>query len=114
MDIEIEISGEKLAAKNVPETSWDALQPFWPSIARAVIEVLFEGGFKPYSVRKNRKDGFYASEWYWKQSLENPEKYPLDEAKRFIEMLLEKEYFTESVREFNKSRNTDWLQKRPL
>jgi len=66
MNIEIEISGEKSVVKNVPETTWEALKPFWPPIVKAIIEVFLEGDFKPYDVRKDRKDGFYAGEWYWK------------------------------------------------
>lgn len=65
MDIEIEIAGKKSIVENVPETSWEALKPYWPSIVKGVIEVFLEGSFKPYSVRKDRKDGFYAGEWYW-------------------------------------------------
>ncbi|MBU7018634.1 MAG: hypothetical protein HXS44_14080 [Theionarchaea archaeon] len=98
-DIEIEISGEKSIVRDVPEMSWDDLRFFWPSVARSLVEVFLGGSFKPYSVRKDRKDGLYASMWYWKQSSENPKEYPLGEAKRFIEMLLEKEYFTESSKD---------------
>jgi hypothetical protein len=111
MDIEIEIAGEKEFVRNVPETSWEALRPFWPSIARSVIEVFLEGNFKPYGVRKNRKDGFYAGKWYWDRSRIDSEEYSLKEAKRFFVMLLKKDCFLESIRGFNKSREVDWTSK---
>ena len=111
MDIEIRIRDGNLFVSNVPETSWEALKPFWPSLARAVIEVFLEGDFKPYGVRKHKKDGFYAAEWYWNQSSFDPDEYPLKEAERFLSMLLEKRDFVESVRSFNKSRKVDWTSK---
>jgi len=111
MDIEIETAGEKRIVRNVPEISWEALRPFWPSIARSVIEVFLEGNFKPYGVRKHEKDGFYAAEWYWGRSLIDPEEYPLKEARRFLRMLLKKECFLKSIREFNKPRRVDWTSK---
>jgi hypothetical protein len=110
-DIEIEIAEEKLIVNNVPETSWEALTPYWPPIAKAIIEVYLEGRFKPYSVSKDRKDGFYAGEWYWKRSLRYPDKYPLKETKRFLKMLSKKKCFLESVKEFNRLRQTDWTSK---
>ena len=110
MNIEIEISGEKSVVKNVPETTWEALKPFWPPIVKAIIEVFLEGDFKPYDVRKDRKDGFYAGEWYWNRSSIDSEEYPLKEAKKFIEMLLEKKCFVESIKEFNKPRQVNWTE----
>ena len=111
MNIEIEIASEKLLISDIPETSWKALEPYWPSIAKSVIEVFLEGNFKPYGVRKNKKDGFYAAEWYWNQSSHNPEGYPLKEAKRFLLMLSNKKEFLRSIREFNKKRKVDWTSK---
>jgi len=108
MDIEIEIAGEKSIVENVPVTSWEALQPYWPLIVKGIIEVFLEGDFKSYGVRKDRKDGFYAGDWYWNQSLIDPEEYPLKEAERFISMLLKKKCFIESIREFNKLKQVDW------
>jgi len=112
MDIEIESAGVEKVVRNVPETSWEALRPFWPSIARSVIEVFLEGNFKPYGVRKHKKDGFYAGEWYWDRSEIDPEKYPLAEARRFLRALLKKECFLRSMREFNKPRKVDWTSKK--
>lgn len=93
MNVEIEMGKEKLMLADVPETTWEALKPYWPPIVKAIIEVFLEGNFEPYGVRKDRKNGFYAGEWYWDQSLIHPKEYPLKEARRFIEKLLEKEVF---------------------
>lgn len=112
MKVEIEIGKEKSVLSDVPETTWEALKPYWPPIVKALIEVFLEGDFEPYGVRKDRKNGFYAGEWYWSQSLTHPEKYLLREARRFIEKLLEKKCFVEAVREFNGSRQVDWILER--
>ena len=103
MNVEIEITGEKVVIEDVPETTWEALKPFWPPLVRAILEVFLEGNFKPYSVRKNRKDGFYAADWYWDRSPIDPKNYPLKEAKRFIRMLRKNENFINAIKEFNKA-----------
>lgn len=111
MDVKIEVSGREKIIKNVPETSWEELKPYWPLIVKSIIEVFLEGNFNPYSVRKNKQNGFYAAEWYWKQSEINPRKYSLKESKRFLKMLLKKKEFVSSIKEFNKSKSTDWTSK---
>ena len=114
MEIEIKTSKQNLVVKDIPETSWEELKPYWPSIVKSIIEVFLEGDFKPYSVRKNREDGFYAAEWYWEKSSFNPREYQLKEAKKFLKMLLKKKDFIGTIKEFNKSKNVEWTSKKNI
>lgn len=108
MDIKLRTSKGTLIAKDVPITSWEELKPYWIPIAKAVIEVFLIGNFKPYSVRKDRKDGFYAAEWYWEKSLSNPSEYPLKEAKKFLNMLKKNKDFINAVNGFNSIKGSNW------
>lgn len=112
MNVEINLGEEKIVIEDVPDTNWEALKPFWPSIVKAIIEVFLKGNFNPYHVTKERKNGFIASNWYWNQSVENFKNYPLKEAKRFIFMLRENDDFVETIKEFNKFKNVDWTLKK--
>ena len=94
--------------ENIPETSWLALRPFWPRIGNGIVKVFFEGNFRPYPVTKARPDGFFASEWYWKQASVSPSKYPLTEARKFIEMLGIRQDFLDAIREFNGQSSSRW------
>ncbi len=95
-------------AKKMPETSWAPLRPFWPRIGNALATIFVEGNFKPYPVTKARPDGFFASEWYWKQASLSPGKYPLTEARKFIEMLGKREDFVDAIGEFNGQSGSKW------
>jgi len=109
MDIEIKTSKYSFTAKDVPIISWEELKPYWKLIAQAVIEVFLESDFKPYAVRKNQKDGFYAAEWYWRMSLIDSKKYPLKHAKKFLRILMKNKGFTNAVKEFNSIKGSNWL-----
>ena len=109
MDIIIKTSKHTLITKDVPLTSWEELKPYWKLIAKSVIEVFLEGNFKPYSVRKNKKDGYYAAEWYWQMSLIDPKKYPLKQAKKFLVMLKKNKDFINAVKDFNSEKGSNWL-----
>ena len=108
MNQDIQNSGRFLDAASIPETNWVDLRPFWPRIGNALAEVFVEGNFKPYPVTKARPDGFFASEWYWRQASVSSSKYPLREARKFIEMLSKRQDFLDAVREFNGQSNSEW------
>lgn len=108
MDIELRTSKGILIAKNVPMTSWEELKPYWKSIAKSVMDVFLKGNFKPYAVRKDIKDGFYAAEWYWEKSSINPSEYPLKEAKRFLNTLNKNKDFINAVNDFNSIKGSNW------
>lgn len=100
--------------EKVPVTGWKDLVPYWESICRAIFEVLMENDFKPYTATLKRPGGFVASNSYWKVSLKNPKRFPLTEARFFLYKLLEKPYFTNSIKEFNKKIRKDWLQEKNI
>jgi len=100
--------------ENVPATSWKEFFPYWRSICRAIFEVLMENSFHPYTATLKRPDGFVASSYYWKRSLRDPVKIPLSEAKYFIYRLEEKQYFLDSLREFNQKTQTNWLEEKNI
>ena len=100
--------------ENVPMVTWKELFPYWQSICRAIFEVLMENDFSPYAATLKRTDGFVASSYYWKKSLKDPMKIPLSEAKYFIYKLEEKQYFLDSIREFNQKTQTNWLEERNI
>jgi hypothetical protein len=98
------------AVESVPVIGWEALIPYWPSICRAIFEVLIENDFYPYAATLKRPDGFVASKYYWEISLNDPIKVPLSEAKFFIYKIKEKTFFLSSIREFNQKTRTNWLE----
>jgi len=100
--------------ENVPATNWEELFPYWQSICRAIFEVLMENSFSPYTATLKRPDGFVASSYYWKKSLKDPVKIPLSEAKYFLYRLKEKQYFLDSIREFNQKTQTNWLKEKNI
>ena len=93
----------------VPITGWKELVPFWSGICQAFLETLLENDFKPYTATLKRPKGFVASSSYWRLSLEDPEEFPLSEARFFIYKLKEKPYFTQAIKEFNKKIGSNWL-----
>jgi len=93
----------------VPQTSWEELRPYWPDIAKSIIEVFLAGEFVPLHATKARPDGFYAAEVYWRKRESDSKSYPLSEADRFIVALKKKAAFVAAVKRFNAKRNTDWL-----
>jgi hypothetical protein len=100
--------------ENVPVVTWKELFPHWRSICRAIFEVLTENDFSPYTATLKRPDGFVASSYYWKKSLKDPMKISLSEAKYFIYKLEEKQYFLDSIREFNQKTRTNWLEEKNI
>jgi hypothetical protein len=99
---------------DVPVTAWKELVPYWHNICRAILEVLTEGDFKPYPATMKRPDGFVASYSYWKLSSKSPKLISLSEARFFIYKLLEKPYFTDSIKEFNKKIQKNWLAEKNI
>jgi len=100
--------------ENVPVINWRELLPYWQLICRAIFEVLVENNFNPYAATLKRRDGFVASSFYWYRSLGNPVEFPLSEAKYFIYKLKEKPYFLDSIKEFNKRTQTNWLEEKNI
>lgn len=100
--------------EKVPVTGWKELVPYWESICRALFEVLIENDFKPYTATLKRPKGFVASNSYWKVSVKNPKRLPLSEARFFIYKLQEKPYFTDSIKEFNKKIQKNWLEEKNI
>ena len=96
--------------ENVPMTTWNELAPYWQPICRAIFEVLIENEFAPYSATIKRPDGFVASNYYWKKSLKDPVAVPLSEAKYFMYKLKEKQFFLDSINEFNQKIRANWLE----
>jgi hypothetical protein len=100
--------------KKVPVIRWKELVPYWERICRAFFEVLIENDFKPYTATLKRPKGFVASNSYWKVSVKNPKRLPLSEARFFIYKLQEKPYFTDSIKEFNKKIQKNWLEEKNI
>ena len=100
--------------EKVPITGWKDLVPYWECICRAILEVLIENDFKPYTATLRKPKGFVASNSYWRLSLKNPKRFPLPEARFFLYKLLEKPYFTNSIREFNKKIQKNWLEEKNI
>lgn len=76
--------------KDIPNTTWKELEPYWPDITASIIEAILEDDFKISDVRKDNPKGFIANKFYWKAHKKNPSAYPLSEAKKFISKLKEK------------------------
>jgi len=95
---------------NVPVIQWEELVPYWSAICKAIFEVLIENDFNPYTATFKRPKGFVASSHYWKESLRNPKKFPLSEARYFVYKLKEKPDFTDSIQRFNQGINANWLE----
>ena len=112
MDLKIIVNGKPRLAKNVPDTTWKSLEPYWPALATAILEVTLNNDFLPRHVTQEYEDGFYATEPYWERHERNPRQYPLTEAKRFVSLIKKKESFVSALREFNKPKNLDWLSDR--
>lgn len=100
--------------ENVPITGWKELVPFWENICRAIFEVLIENDFKPYTATLKRPKGFVASNSYWILSSKIPKKFPLTEARYFLYKLLEKPYFRDSIKKFNKGIRRNWLDEKNI
>lgn len=94
---------------DVPDTDWSGLRAYWDDIIASIIEVLLEGEFNISIVRKTNPDGFIASTPYWQRHAQDPKRYPLKEAKRFISCLKGKSRFTVAIASFNRGYNTNWL-----
>lgn len=109
MDLKIVVKGKSRVARNVPNTSWKALEPYWPPIATAILEVVLNGEFQPRHVTLKKDDGFYAAEPYWERHESDSVNYPLTEAKRFLSMIGKKKSFVRAVKEFNRAKNRDWI-----
>jgi hypothetical protein len=108
MDLELEVAGKRITVRDLPITTWKELRPFWPQIAKAVLEVFIEGHFQPYEVSRTRPDGSFASSYYWAESLHRPSVYPLKEAKRFVRALKEKDAFVKALNDFNRRARSKW------
>jgi len=104
----------KGTVEKVPVIRWKELVPYWENICRAIFEVLIENDFRPYTATFKRPKGFVASSSYWRKSLENPKRFPLSEARFFIYKLLEKPYFTNSIKEFNQKIHKNWLEEKNI
>lgn len=95
--------------EGVPNTQWIELVPFWPDIVASIIEVILEDEFVLETVRRDNPRGFIASTYYWRKHRKERNKYPLKEAKRFIENLKQKNRFCKAIRDFNRGHGIDWL-----
>jgi hypothetical protein len=108
LNLSLRVDKSVVRTYNVPRTTWTELEPFWPDIAKSILEVHLSGHFDPRHFTKENPEGFYAGEYYWRKSETESRTYRLAEAKRFIELLLKNELFVRTVRQFNQGR-TDWL-----
>jgi hypothetical protein len=95
--------------EDVPFHPWKHVLPYWPRICKGIFEVLEENHFRPYSATMKRPDGFVASSYYWRKSREKPNEIPLWEARLFISKLIASPDFNTAIKEFNATKNTDWL-----
>ena len=95
--------------RNVPQTSWKDLRPYWPEIVSAIIEVVLENDLNLTVVKKGNRSGFIAPGDYWKKYLERPKRYSLSGARFFIKKLKEKEKFSKAISKFNSNKVVDWL-----
>ena len=95
--------------KDIPNTTWIDLEPYWSDIVASIIEVVLENDFDISDVRKTNPNGFIASNFYWRANEKNPVEYPLNGAKRFLSALKNKKRFIEALEKFNQRRNTNWL-----
>ena len=91
---------------NVPDTNWIELKPFWPTIAKNMIEVIHENTFRPYMATESSPDGIVSAPYYWLKYKEN---IPFSEAVKFLNLLKSRKDFTNVIRIFNKGYD-DWIK----
>jgi hypothetical protein len=91
---------------NIPDTNWTELEPFWPTIATSMIEVMYENKFRPYPATESAPDGVVSSPYYWQKY---KKRLPFSQAIRFLELLKLKQEFVNVVKIFNKG-YVDWIK----
>ena len=96
--------------RNVPDTDWNALKPFWPDIISSIIETILENPFTIQDFRVKKGRGFIAAEYYWKKYGFKSKQNPLSEAIAFINVLKTKPQFVTAIKQFNSSKGNDWLK----
>ncbi len=110
----IQINTKYGTVRNVPVIKWIEFQPYWEPVVRAIVEVIVENKFRPYSATIKRPDGFVASSKYWETYGYRHKKLTLDQPKKFIELLMTKEGFRTAITEFNSKSGVDWLNPKNL
>ena len=97
---------------NLPTIKWKELLPYWEPIARAMVEVITENKFRPYTASWDRQDGIVATHQYWETW--SKQKFRFHEAERFVELLKAKKEFSNAISNFNKCSGVDWLDAKSM
>ncbi len=80
----IEITAKYGHVRNVPMIKWEPFQPYWERVVRAMIEVIVENKFRPYTATMKRPDGIVASSAYWKIHRYSPKKFRFYKARKIV------------------------------